>query len=105
MTTDESIDMPNVSPLADSKASSFRERLEEAGIYPSNISESMIGGIAFTFLEGNVEIFVEFLNNGNVYAAVSNLGDSDENFLAYQIDDDDVGFGNLIGLISNPANA
>jgi hypothetical protein len=45
----------------------FLDMLDDANVTPANVSASAIGGVAFAFLSGDVELFVEFLNSGNLF--------------------------------------
>ena len=98
-------DWPSPTPHAASRATEFLEKLHEVDVPPSNISQSAIGGIAFTFLRGDTEVFVEFLNNGRAFAAVSDLADTDGDFPTYEIGHGDFGYDQLIDVISTADNA
>ncbi len=96
---------PAPTPVAVSRAAEFLENLHEFDVPPSNISQSAIGGIAFSFIRGDIEVFVEFLNSGRAFAAVSELADTDDDFQTYEIGNADFGYGQLIEIISTAGNA
>ncbi len=102
---EDSSEWPGPSPSAIANATEFLDKLHDSDMPPSTVSQSAIGGIAFTFLSGGMEVFVEFLNNGNVFAVVSKPDDVEADFPTYQVGKDGFGYDGLIEIIANTSNA
>lgn len=72
----DSYDAPAPNSQSIESASSFLELLRPVGLEPTNIGPSVMGGVGFTFGEGKRIGFVEFYNEGDACAILSD-GDSD----------------------------
>ena len=65
----DSYDAPAPSSQVLSAAKGFLEVLRKAGKTPTRLSPSVVGGVGFTFRNGERSVYVEFRNTGNAHAA------------------------------------
>ncbi|MCL4216133.1 MAG: hypothetical protein KJ052_03885 [Candidatus Hydrogenedentes bacterium] len=98
-------DWPLPTKIALSQARGFLERLNFHGMRPVNLSTSVRGGVAFTFLGNKYEVFVEFLNDGDAYGAVMDEEDLDTEPQTFPVELTKSGFDALVEVISNAVNA
>lgn len=95
---------PSILALRNARAlvSSFNEFMLE----PDNISPSVIGGVGLTFAEGALEVFVEILNSGEVFAAfIPHTTDSPLPPRAFRVDPSTAGFEELAKEIADHLHA
>lgn len=50
-------------------AGGFLDILRDAGMEPSKMNPSVVGGVGFTFRHGQRSVYIEFRNTGNIHAA------------------------------------
>jgi hypothetical protein len=85
-----------------SHAECFLNQLSRADVLPSRLSPSVVGGIGVTFREGQRKSYVEFYNNGTVYALFS---DGESEPTTQQVEPTENGYARLLAEIRNYLNA
>ncbi len=98
-------DWPSPAPIALSHARQLLDTLYSHDMPPANVSSSVRGGIAYTFLGSKHEIFIEFLNDGSAYGAVMDDEDIDGEPRTFPVECNESGYDDLIEIISSAVHA
>lgn len=94
----DSYGSPAPSPAVITAAEGFLQYLQKRGKLPTRLTPSVVGGVGFTFRNGERSVYVEFRNTGNAHAAFTNAEFEPEVFKVRQ---DATGYIELIAKVES----
>lgn len=92
---------PAPSPLTIAQARTFVECLHAENLEPSRLAPSAIGGVGITLRLRDRRVYVEFRNDGGIYAVQS---DQSSEPIISAVRDDESGFRLIIGIMKDYLN-
>jgi len=96
----DSYDAPPPSEAVITAAEGFLQYLQKHGKGPTRLTPSVVGGVGFTFRNGERSVYVEFRNTGNAHAAFTDAESEPEVFKVRQ---DATGYIELIAKVESTA--